>query len=70
MKMTTPSVPTRLAITPLWIESLPRSGPTVRSSITFSFTGNLPDARLTARSFALWTVKLPVICACRPGSAR
>src|SRR3982750_4665088 len=34
--------------------------------MTFNFTGSLPDARLTARSCALWTVKLPLICALPP----
>ncbi len=38
----------------------------LRSSITLSFTGSLPEARLTARSCALWTVKLPLICARPP----
>ena len=38
----------------------------MRSSITLSFTGSLPEARLTARSLALWTVKLPLICARPP----
>ena len=46
-----------LAIAPFWIESLPRSGPTVRSSITLSLTGSLPDASETASAFAVSTVK-------------
>ena len=48
MNRITASVATTLAMTPFWIESLPSSGPTVRSSITFSFTGSLPEARLIA----------------------
>ena len=36
------------AMVPASIESLPSSALTVRSSITLSFTGNLPDARLIA----------------------
>ena len=34
---------TMLAIVPFSIESRPSSGPTVRSSITVSSTGNLPE---------------------------
>ena len=55
-----------MAIVPASIESLPSSALTVRSSITLSFTGSLPDARLTASWLALSTVKLPLICARPP----
>ena len=54
------------AMVPASIESLPSSALTVRSSITFSFTGSLPEARLTASWLALSTVKLPLICARPP----
>ena len=50
MKMITATTDTIEAMAPLWIESWPSSALTVRSSMTLSFTGNLPDARLTARS--------------------
>ncbi len=52
-----------LAMMPFSIESLPSSGPIVRSSMTFSFTGSLPEASDTASWFAVSTVKLPLICA-------
>ena len=51
---------------PAWIESAPSSGPTVRSSITFSATGSLPERSAIASWLALSTVKLPVICALPP----
>ena len=49
MNRITATVAAMLAMMPLRIESLPRSGPTVRSSITFSLTGSLPLASEIAR---------------------
>jgi len=49
------------AWTPFWMTSLPRSAPTLRSSITVSLAGRAP-ARSSAESVpASWTVKLPEI---------
>ena len=44
------------------IESFPRPGPTVLSSIIFIGAGNAPDLSSKARSVADWKVKPPVIC--------
>ena len=66
MKTITARVAAIEAMMPLSIESLPSSALTVRSSITLSLTGNLPDASATASWLALSTVKLPLICACPP----
>ena len=40
------------AITPALIESCPKSGPTVLSSIIFKGAGNAPDLNSKARSVA------------------
>ena len=47
---------------PALIESSPRSGPTVLSSIIFKGAGKAPDLRSRAKSVADWNVKSPVIC--------
>ena len=44
------------------IESSPKSGPTVLSSIMLSGAGNAPDRNNKARSVADWKVKPPDIC--------
>ena len=41
--------------------SLPKSGPTVLSSIIFIGAGRAPDPNKIAKSFASFTVKLPDI---------
>ena len=46
---------------PAFIESAPKSGPTVLSSIMFKGAGRAPDLSSKARSVALWNVKLPLI---------
>ena len=48
-----------LAIAPAWIESAPRSGPTVRSSRIVIGAGSAPARSSSARSLADCTVKLP-----------
>jgi len=47
------------AVAPAWIESAPRSGPTVRSSMIDSCAGKAPARSRRARSLALCTVKEP-----------
>ena len=47
---------------PASIESWPKSGPTVRSSIIFNGAGRAPDLKSKARSVADWKVKSPLIC--------
>ena len=47
---------------PASIESWPKSGPTVRSSIIFNGAGSAPDLKSKARSVADWKVKSPLIC--------
>ena len=49
------------AILPAWIESAPRSGPTVLSSRILSGAGSAPARSTTARSLASATEKRPVI---------
>ena len=49
------------AIIPALIESWPRSGPTVLSSIISRGAGNAPDLNNKARSVADWKVKPPLI---------
>src|ERR1700742_3657858 len=44
------------------MESWPRPGPTVRSSMMVSGAGRAPARSRMARSLALCTVKLPEIC--------
>ncbi len=44
---------------PAWMESAPRSGPTVRSSRMVNGAGNAPARSNSARSLADCTVKLP-----------
>ena len=61
MKITTSRSPSSVAFLPDAIESAPRLAPTVRSSITVSLAGSAPDLRVTARSLASATVKLPLI---------
>ena len=51
---------------PASIESCPRSGPTVLSSIIFKGAGNAPDLNRSARSVADWKVKSPLICPAPP----
>src|SRR5207244_3877368 len=59
MNTTTKPAPTMLATAPAWIESAPRSGPTVRSSRIVIGAGSAPARSSRARSLADWTVKLP-----------
>ena len=47
---------------PASIESWPKSGPTVLSSIIFKGAGKAPDLSSNARSVADWKVKSPEIC--------
>ncbi len=61
MKITTKSDPIHAALMPAEMESAPRPGPTVRSSITVSGAGNAPARSRIARSFADCAVKLPEI---------
>ena len=49
------------SVTPARIESAPRLAPTERSSTMVSFAGSDPARSRMARSFALCTVKLPLI---------
>ena len=49
------------AIIPALIESWPRSGPTVLSSIISKGAGNAPDLNNKARSVADWKVNPPLI---------
>ena len=66
MKLITARIAIAAAIAPARIESRPRSGPTVRSSIAFSLTGSLPEDSEMASSLAVSTVKPPLICAVPP----
>src|SRR5207237_8545190 len=50
------------ASAPVAIESWPRPGPTVRSSMIVSGAGSAPARSRIARSLAACTVKLPEIC--------
>ena len=59
MKSATSAVARTDAMVPARMESAPRSGPTVRSSMTFSSTGSLPDRSRIASWLALSVVKLP-----------
>ena len=62
MKTITIAAPTYDEILPLAIESAPRPGPTVRSSMMVSGAGSAPARSRMERSLALSTVKLPEIC--------
>src|SRR5262249_26161001 len=62
MNAITMAAPTYDDVLPLAIESWPRPGPTVRSSMMVSGAGNAPALSRMARSLALSTVKLPDIC--------
>ena len=53
--------PTINEIDPAFIESSPRSGPTVLSSTTDNGAGKAPDLKSNARSVASWKVKSPEI---------
>ena len=53
--------PTTKDIDPDFIESFPRSGPTVLSSTIKIGVGKAPDLNSNARSVASWKVKLPDI---------
>lgn len=66
MKATTRIEPITPATLPAWMESWPRPGPTVRSSMTVSVAGSAPARSSTARSLALCGVKLPEICPVPP----
>jgi hypothetical protein len=59
-----------LAMTPSRIESAPRSGPTVRSSMNFSSIGRRPERSEMASSLASSTVKPPAMLALPPRIAR
>ena len=59
MKTITRSRANTLAHLPAAIESAPRSGPTVRSSMMLSGAGSAPARSKIASSFADSTVKLP-----------
>ncbi len=61
MKPKTRAKPARPVYMPIAIASLPRSAPTVRSSMTVSGAGSAPARSRAARSDACWTVKLPLI---------
>ena len=61
MKIITKRNPIAKAIIPALIESWPRSGPTVLSSIISKGAGNAPDLSSNAKSVADWKVKSPVI---------
>ena len=52
IKPITKKNPINSAITPAFIESWPRSGPTVLSSIIFKGAGSAPDRNNKARSVA------------------
>jgi hypothetical protein len=52
INITTKRNPIIKAITPALIESWPKSGPTVLSSIIFNGAGNAPDLNNKARSVA------------------
>ena len=52
MKSTTKQKPTIREIIPAFIESFPKSGPTVLSSIIFYGAGNAPDLNNKAKSVA------------------
>ena len=62
IKIITKRKPMANAIIPAFIESCPKSGPTVLSSIIFSGAGNAPDLNNKAKSVADWNVKPPLIC--------
>ncbi len=66
MNPTTRIRPARPVIAPMRMASLPRSGPTVRSSITLSGTGSAPARSSAASEAASATVKLPLICPVPP----
>tara|TARA_B100000767_G_C19261060_1_gene327235 strand:+ start:202 stop:363 length:162 start_codon:yes stop_codon:yes gene_type:complete len=53
MKMITKRNPIAKAIIPALMESCPKSGPTVLSSIIFNGAGNAPDLNNKARSVAV-----------------
>ena len=61
IKNITRKKPIKRANKPALIESWPKSGPTVLSSIMFNGAGNAPDLNNKARSVADWKVKLPLI---------
>ena len=61
IKIITKRKPIAKAIIPAFIESWPKSGPTVLSSIMFKGAGNAPDLNNNAKSVADWNVKLPLI---------
>ncbi len=62
IKIITNKKPIANAIIPALIESCPRSGPTVLSSIISNGAGNAPDLNNKAKSVALWKVNPPLIC--------
>ena len=62
IKIITNKKPIAKAIIPALIESWPRSGPTVLSSIISNGAGNAPDLNNKAKSVALWKVNPPLIC--------
>ena len=61
IKSITSVKPINNAIIPALIESWPRSGPTVLSSIIFKGAGRAPDLNNKAKSVADWKVKPPLI---------
>ena len=62
IKIITAIIPITLANFPEAIESLPKPGPTERSSKIIIGTGNAPDLKTNAKSLVSWREKLPVIC--------
>ena len=62
IKMITKKNPINNEIIPALIESWPRSGPTVLSSIILSGAGKAPDLNNKAKSVADWNVNPPLIC--------
>ena len=61
IKIITARKPIMDALVPASTESAPRPGPTVRSSRIFKGAGSAPARSKIAKSFAVSTVKLPVI---------
>ena len=61
IKEITSRKPIAKEIAPAFIESSPKSGPTVLSSIIFKGAGKAPDRNSNAKSVADWKLKSPVI---------
>ena len=59
--------PTITARVPCAMESAPRLGPTILSSIIFTGAGRAPALNIIARSFASFMLANPSICVLPPG---